>query len=263
MARPALWTAIAETLRGEIAAGHYAPGARLPTEAQLAARFAVNRHTVRRALAALGAEGLVHSRRGAGAFVAGPPPADYPIGHRVRFHRNLLAAGRTPDRRLLHRATRRSDAAEAEALELAEGAPVHVCEGVSLADGVPVSLFRSVFPAEALPGLLDALAEQSSITRALATCGVDDHVRVATRLDAVAADAAQAALLQTTPGAPLLRSVSVNADAAGRPVEHGRTHFVGDRVTLTLSAGRTATDPGAAAAQRHINFDVSNPLKTR
>jgi GntR family phosphonate transport system transcriptional regulator len=242
MARPALWTAIAETLRAEIAAGHYAPGARLPTEAGLAARFGVNRHTVRRALAALGAEGLVHSRRGAGAFVAAPPPAEYPLGRRVRFHRNLLAAGRTPDRRLLHRATRQADAAEAEALDLAPGAPVHVCEGVSLADGVPVSLFRSVFPAEALPGLPDALAEHASITRALAACGVEDHVRVATRLDAVAADAAQAALLQVAPGAPLLRSVSLNVDAAGRPVEHGRTHFVGERVTLTLAAEDTGPD---------------------
>ena len=237
MARPALWTAIAETLRAEIAAGHYALGARLPTEAQLAARFAVNRHTVRRALAALGAEGLVHSRRGAGAFVAAPPPAEYPLGRRVRFHRNLLAAGRSPDRRLLHRATRRADAAEAEALGLAAGALVHVCEGVSLADGVPVSLFRSVFPAEALPGMLDALGDHLSITRALAACGVDDHVRISTRLDAVAADAAQAALLQVAPGAALLRTVSLNADAAGRPVEYGRTHFVGERVTLTLAAG--------------------------
>ena len=53
MGRPPLWTAIRDTLLKEIAQGHYAPGARLPTEAHLSERFGVNRHTVRRALAQL------------------------------------------------------------------------------------------------------------------------------------------------------------------------------------------------------------------
>ncbi|HHB81205.1 MAG TPA: GntR family transcriptional regulator, partial [Aliiroseovarius sp.] len=53
MTRDPIWKAIAETLAAEIARGHYAPGAKLPTEAQLARRFGVNRHTVRRATADL------------------------------------------------------------------------------------------------------------------------------------------------------------------------------------------------------------------
>ena len=48
-----VWGVIAEALRSEIAGGARPPGDRLPTEGQLAARFGVNRHTVRRALAAL------------------------------------------------------------------------------------------------------------------------------------------------------------------------------------------------------------------
>ncbi|MFN3294181.1 MAG: GntR family transcriptional regulator, partial [Gemmobacter sp.] len=79
MPRAALWTAIAETLRGEIAQGLYPPGARLPTEAALSARFGVNRHTVRHALAALAQDGTVHARRGAGVFVTARP-TDYPLG---------------------------------------------------------------------------------------------------------------------------------------------------------------------------------------
>ena len=45
-----LWRTIHDSLRGDIAAGRYRPGDKLPTEAALAARFCVNRHTVRRAL---------------------------------------------------------------------------------------------------------------------------------------------------------------------------------------------------------------------
>jgi DNA-binding transcriptional regulator YhcF (GntR family) len=72
-----LWAAIARSLREDIAEGRYAPGDKLPTEAVLSERHGVNRHTVRHALAALVDEGLVRTRRGAGAFVAGRP-ADYP-----------------------------------------------------------------------------------------------------------------------------------------------------------------------------------------
>ena len=68
---------------------------KLPTEAALAARFGVNRHTVRHGLASLSDEGLVHARRGAGVFVAADV-TEYPIGRRVRFHQNVKAAGKEP-----------------------------------------------------------------------------------------------------------------------------------------------------------------------
>lgn len=64
MPREAIWTSIAATLTGEVAEGLYGPGDRLPTESELALRFGVNRHTVRRALAALAEAGLVHARGG-------------------------------------------------------------------------------------------------------------------------------------------------------------------------------------------------------
>ena len=47
MARTAIWKTITAALTHDIATGKYAPGDRLPTAAQLAARFGVNRHTVR------------------------------------------------------------------------------------------------------------------------------------------------------------------------------------------------------------------------
>ena len=43
------WQEITESLRAAIGAGQYPRGSRLPTEAELADSFAVNRHTVRRA----------------------------------------------------------------------------------------------------------------------------------------------------------------------------------------------------------------------
>ncbi len=233
MPRETIWSSIAATLRHEIAEGTYPPGSRLPTEAALSARFGVNRHTLRRALADLAEAGVVVSRRGSGVFVASRP-TDYRLGRRVRFHQNVAASGRTPSRRITRLETCRATPGEAETLKLAERAEVHVVEGVSLVDGQPLATFRSVFPAARFPGLLAALEEKSSITAALAACGLTDYTRQETRLTARLADPVLALALQVRPGAPVLRSVAVNVDAEGTPVEYGTTWFAGDRVTLTV-----------------------------
>ncbi|WP_425091035.1 phosphonate metabolism transcriptional regulator PhnF [Tropicimonas sp. S265A] len=231
--RTPIWQAIATALRGDISEGRYTTGAKLPTEAALATRFGVNRHTVRHALSALADEGLVRARRGAGVFVMARP-TEYPIGRRVRFHENLLAAGRRPEKRVLHIETRAATQGEAAALDLATGDAVCAYHGLSFADEQPIALFQSLFPVGRLIGIEAALADHRSVTRALAEVGVADYTRLSTRLTAVAADATQALHLHVTEGAPLLRSSGVNADPDGRPVEFGRTWFAGDRVTLTL-----------------------------
>lgn len=233
MSQAPVFRAIAATLTAEIASGGYAMGDRLPTEAQLAQRFGVNRHTVRHALAALAAEGTVQSRRGAGVFVT-TVPTEYPISRRVRFHQNVLAAGHSPSREILRIETRAANAVEAQGLELAEGGAVHLVEGISLVDGVPMAIFQSAFPAARFAGFPEAMLRLGSVTATLAELGVEDYTRASTRLTAELADAVQALHLRLPQGAPLLKSVTVNIDPTGRPVEFGMTWFAGERVTLTV-----------------------------
>jgi GntR family transcriptional regulator, phosphonate transport system regulatory protein len=234
LAQESLWSVIAAKLTQEIAAGHYRPGDKLPTEAALATRFGVNRHTVRRALASLSDRGLVHSRQGAGVFVAQRPTV-YPLGRRVRFHQNVLAAGQTPSRRISHNETRPCNVDEAKALRLRVGDAVNVVEGVSLADNQPIATFRSVFPATRFPSLIRHLQETQSITLALAASGLTDYTRAETRLTAQLADPVLALALGVRPGAPVLRTVALNIDPKGVPVEYGTTWFSGERVTFTVA----------------------------
>lgn len=233
MSRTPIWKTIARTLTNEIGEGHYKPTEKLPTEAELSARFGVNRHTVRRALAEMQAQGLVHARRGAGVFVAADP-TPYPIGKRTRFHQNLAEAGRTGDKVPLNYETRYPDMPEATALSLQPDEQVHVFEGITRSDGTPITLYRSIFPAARFPGLLDSLRSDPSITAALRTHGVPDFIRAETRVTAKRATATQALHLQLREGAPLLRTVWRNVDDAGQPVEFGTTWFVGDRVELIV-----------------------------
>lgn len=228
-----LWQSIADTLRDEIARGLWRPGTKLPAEAELAARFGVNRHTLRHATSVLSDEGLLYSRRGAGVFVAASP-IDYQLGERVRFHRNVELAGKVPGRTLDAVMTRPAGAAEAAALGLKPGDKVHVTEGVSMVDYKPVALFRTAFPADLLPDLPRFLRELQSITAALAECGIADYRRISTRVSARIADEAQAAKLQIDPGEPLLRTEAIS-QSGDRLIERGLTWWVAERVTLTLA----------------------------
>ncbi|MEL7178480.1 MAG: phosphonate metabolism transcriptional regulator PhnF [Pseudomonadota bacterium] len=232
-AKTPIWKAIANALRGDLAEGRYRPGDKLPTEAALADRFGVNRHTVRHAISALVEEGLIRTRRGAGAFVAAIP-TDYPIGKRVRFHENLIAAGRRPEKRVLQVEERIATDGEAAALNIAKGEMVCAYHGLSLADGQAIAVFESLFPMSRINGMAQALQDTSSVTEALAHVGIDDYTRASTRLTATRATATQALHLQIAEGDPILRSSGLNVDMAGQPVEYGRTWFAGDRVTLTL-----------------------------
>jgi len=64
-----LYQDVARSLLGELAAGRYQLGARLPAERDLATTYNVSRPTVREAIIALEVQGLVEVKVGSGAYV--------------------------------------------------------------------------------------------------------------------------------------------------------------------------------------------------
>lgn len=70
-----LYRLIANQIKAKVESGEYAPGARLPSERELAEALDVSRPSVREALIALEIEGYVDVRVGTGVFVTGPAPA--------------------------------------------------------------------------------------------------------------------------------------------------------------------------------------------
>lgn len=114
---------VKQFLKRELAQGRWPPGALMPSEADLVAKFGVSRMTVNRALRELQSEGLVKRTQGVGTFAA-------PL-HRVSstltirdLHEEIVSRGHE------HRAdvqlAREEPAGEAlaERLGLAPGAPV-------------------------------------------------------------------------------------------------------------------------------------------
>jgi GntR family transcriptional repressor for pyruvate dehydrogenase complex len=74
LARPGcLADEVTHSLVARIAAGHWRPGDRLPTEKALGEQFEVSRAVIREAISRLKSEGYVATHQGKGAFVAEEP----------------------------------------------------------------------------------------------------------------------------------------------------------------------------------------------
>ncbi len=60
-----------EYLRDEMLTGHIMPGEKIPSENELANKFSLSRHTVRKSIALLANEGLLYTEHGRGTFSSG------------------------------------------------------------------------------------------------------------------------------------------------------------------------------------------------
>ena len=229
----ALWRQIAEELEQEISDCRFPPGGRLPTEHELAERFDVNRHTLRRAVSALEEHGLVRIEQGRGTFVQGGA-VDYAVGKRTRFSENVLSQARAPSGQLIRGERVRADALVAHELGLRKDAPVILIETVRRADDTPISFETHYFPAKRFPRLIECFDEFGSISAALSEAGVEDYWRKSTRVTGRLPDERETGLLEMPRTRPLLVCESVNVDQYGQPIEFGRACFCADRVQLSM-----------------------------
>ncbi len=233
----ALWKQIAEALAGEISANVLRPSERLPTEGDLATRFGVNRHTVRRAVQTLEDRGLVRVQQGRGTFVTADTLYDYRLGDRVRFTDLVARQSRRGEGELHGTRVEAASPTEAAALDLREGAPIVVLETLSRVDGLPVTLGRHCFSGVRFPTIAEVFAEERSITRALRRLGVSDYTRRRTTVTARASTAEEWERLEMPRTTPILVAESVNVDPEGRPLEYGVARFAANRVQIVFEPG--------------------------
>lgn len=229
----ALWRRVADDLERAIAAGAYAIGSRLPGENAIAERFGVNRHTVRRALAALAERGLVRAERGSGTYVETQRIA-YPIGLRTRFSEIIGVGGREAGGRLIASAEEPAKPDVARRLGIKAGAAVARLELLRHADRVPICVATSWLSAARFPDVARVYAAKRSMTRTLAEYGLADYRRASTRIAAAIANAADAQSLDLRPGSPILLVNSVDVDLAGAPALTTRARFAAERVAFVV-----------------------------
>ncbi|MCF8607220.1 phosphonate metabolism transcriptional regulator PhnF [Gordonia sp. HY442] len=228
-----VWRRIAEELRQEIVDGGLAPDTRLPSEAQLAERFAVNRNTVRQAVASLVADRLVVARRGSGTFVAEHTLLVHRIGVRTRLRDSLRAGSSSATGILLEEEVAPAPPPIAERLGLGDR-PALRLEIVRAVDGRPISRATGWFDAERVPELGARFRECGSITVSLQEAGIADYVRASTVVAARHATATELTDLALDEGAVVLAVQGLDTLPDGTPLQFASTRFPADRVELDI-----------------------------
>src|SRR2546430_4093367 len=200
---PSLYRKVPEAIKAAIAAGGYAAGTRLPSEHELAERYSVSRGTIRQAFAALRADGVIASRRGARRVVVGGPRVQS-FGELLSFSRWARAMGEVPGGRVIALRRRPARPAEAERLTIPPGAQVYHLTTVRLLSGRPVMIERGAYPDRVGALVAGIDLEKESITERLEELGLvfadGEHV-----IDAMPASAEDPRLLGVRPRGAVLR----------------------------------------------------------
>ncbi len=138
---------IADELRELIVSGTLEPGARLPSERELAKSHGTARNTARQAIAILMAEGLVEAQHGRGAFVRRWPQLRR-LAH-DRYARRYREAGKAP---FQTEAERQGRTARVDVMSIGPvPAPSRVAERLGIHEGEQVLLRRNRYRADREP----------------------------------------------------------------------------------------------------------------
>lgn len=205
-------------LRG-LQSGEWKPGAVIPSELELAARFKVSQGTVRKAIDELAAEHLLVRRQGKGTFVA--THAEEKIQYRFLRLKADDGAAAPLQRRLLECRRMRAPAEVARSLDLKAGENAVQVRRLLLADGRPVVLDDIWLPGSLFKGLTtDKLAGyRGPMYRLFETEFGVRMIRAEEKIRAVAAVGDDALVLAVPQGSPLLSVERLSFTYGDRPVE--------------------------------------------
>ncbi|MFI6823236.1 GntR family transcriptional regulator [Micromonospora sp. NPDC050187] len=169
---------VLNTLRKRIEDGEYAPGAALPSEAQLCTEFGVSRPTVLKALGILKQDGWIESQQGRGSFVRGRPASGRTS---PQYAKEAVELDETGEAEILHVGPVLASRRVAAELRIPEGTPVYERRRRTVSQFGPVDLIATFVPVDIAVGteitkpepitggLLDHIARHKSLRADYAT----------------------------------------------------------------------------------------------
>jgi GntR family transcriptional regulator len=231
--RTSLARQLAEDVRSRIMSGEFAPGERLPSEADLVRCYEVSRVTVRTALRTLEAQGLVDVRHGSGSFVS-----DFGGGIRAGLQElrsisdTIREMGHEP-RMERHASERRpATATETAKLGIPVGAEVLALERMVLADEQVVAYSFDVVPLDGFPVELVHQLGAGSLFATLAEAGIMPS-RALAEVHAISDETIGWGPQKPVPGLYVLLD-QVHFSRRGSAVAYSRTYFVEGRFQFVV-----------------------------
>lgn len=233
-----MYQQIYEDIKASIESGEYGAGQKIPSEQELCVEFGASRITVRRAIEDLCNNGFLIKKQGVGTFVS-----------KTRFSRQLRRSGHglisftelcreqglKPGAQVVGKQIVPIREDERRFFGLGKEAVLLYIQRIRTADGVPIYEENIFLPYDEFRSMMEYDLEDVSIFDSIESASGRRPVsNNRLTLEAVAASAEQAGLLQVPAKAPLLYMNAHFLDKDGQPIAIARQYYVGSRYAFDI-----------------------------
>jgi len=226
-----LYHQIQQRLLEQIQSGAFKPSEPLPSIQKIAARMGVSQMTVRQAVKALCELGVIYSKQGKGTFIS-RIKLERDFRQVLSFSEETRSRGATPHSRLLSFRIQIPSRETREALALSHKEKVFRLRRVRYADSLPMGIECSCLPVHLCPDLIETFDPETSLYQKLAEqYGI--HMAVTKEVIEVGkVSDEEAPLLQVAQKSPVFLFTRLSFLESGKPVEHVKSTYRGDRYKI-------------------------------
>ncbi len=221
-------------LLGQIAAGMFRPGDRLPSEAQLCERYSVSPMTVRRVINILVDQGVVTAEQGRGTFVK--PLELGTATFDLDTIQHLFREGQSTVKLLEARITSATERT-ARKLDINVGERTVFIRRLIFRGEEPMLLHREHVIYDPVRPIVEAEMEVTALRGLFSGGGGSDLKRGDLAIDATTLTNEEAALLHSEVGVPAFRLEHIFYDFDDQPISWGWFICSGDRLRFTTTIG--------------------------
>lgn len=213
-----LYYQVKESLLEKIKSNQFKVGDLIPSESELQEEYNVSRITIRRAIQELVQEGHLYTRQGRGTFVS-KPKVSQELNLITSWAETMAAMGMRPETKKIEYFEEPAPVNIARLLDIPIGDKVYRIERLRYADGEPTCIMTNYLSPAVVPGFLAKGLKSESLYETLEKHYSIVLSRAEETVEAKAAKASEAELLNIKRGAPLLCATRVTYDITDRPVE--------------------------------------------
>jgi GntR family transcriptional regulator len=243
---------IASWLKECVQSGKYTEGGKLPSELELSAMCAVNRNTLRQAIANLVAAGILRKEKGMGTFVASATPIalKHKLEQITSFKDDLLEIGIREKTILLEKSIKDANDKVARTLNLKSNSKVVVVQRLRTGNNIPFIYEESYLPADMFHNILgmDLTTSMYQIISEQFNVVLD---RCQQTLQAINLTGKIARYLDLAPHAAGLYMESLTYNESNIPVEMLCSYYRGDKYIFEVELGQYHIMNGNSANSDH------------
>jgi GntR family transcriptional regulator len=236
-----LYHQIQQRLLDQIQSGVFKPSEPIPSIQKIAERMGVSQMTVRQAVKSLCELGIIYSRQGKGTFIS-RFKLEKDFRQVLSFSEETRARGATPHSRLISFRMQMPNRETREALALSQKDKIYRLRRVRYSDALPLGIECSCLPVNLCPDLIETFDPETSLYQKLAE---QYKIRLMVTNEVIEvgkASAEEARLLEIAPESPVFLFTRLSFLESGKPVEHVKSVYRGDRYKIVNRLMRNKRD---------------------